>query len=65
MRHHFKHMIPCAVMLVALIALQITGIGAATAWLPALFLLACPLMMLTMMWGMRNTAADKADAHHH
>lgn len=54
MRSHLKHMVPCALIVVALIVLRVTGVGADSSWLPVVVLLACPVMMLSMLWGMRT-----------
>jgi hypothetical protein len=58
---HLKHMIPCAVMVAALLLLAVTGVGAGSSWRPLLALVVCPLMMLSMMWAMRPGHTSQTD----
>ena len=59
-----KMAVCCGLPILAVVALAGGGgalLGAGAAILPVLALLACPLGMLFMMWGMRNHGKGKSD----
>ena len=59
-----KMAVCCGLPILAVVLLAGGGgtlLGAGAAILPVLALLACPLAMLFMMWGMRNHGKGKSD----
>lgn len=59
---HMNHMVGCIAMIAVVAVLLLAGDGAPS-WAPLLLVLACPLMMISMMYGMssRSRDADNAD----
>ena len=49
---HSNRMLPWLVGAAAVVAVLIAIGAPLAAWLPFVFVLACPLMMIVMMWGM-------------
>jgi hypothetical protein len=62
---HMKHMLGCLVIIGALILVRL--VDGSSAWLVGAALIACPLMMVWMMAGMRHGEGDRhdeVDDHH-
>lgn len=53
MQHHMKHMVGCVAVVGVVVIMASTG-GGAPSWAPLLLVLACPLMMISMMYGMSH-----------